>query len=397
MAARVFISHRPHDAAGATALAGELDAMFGDGQIVRLAGDAASAARWRDALGGGPGEPPILLALVTAAAPAAAGAPAADDTGLRAELDAGLAAGLVVLPLLGDGVAGLASEGELPTPFRRLSHLARLPMRQAEWPRDVAGLGETLRGLGVRPLATTLPGTMPLPLHDEGPSTTPMAPEEELLPADEAGADGGRRGLLGMVAVGALLVGGWGLWRWRQRKAADLSGIWHGRIGLSGAPTSREGGQMLFSLTQKGNNVGLSSTVGIENDPQWEAVRDAWKERTGGDLRQVIYRGEGEFIDEGEGATRPASEPAAASDAASAGSAKGDTDPARRIVDPTVGMRRVVINVRIAALGTTSATGEKLDDGLFRGIVDLGDQRIHGRLWLESEQAERVVDLRRGD
>jgi len=154
---------------------------------------------------------------------------------------------------------------------------------------------------------------------------------------------------------------------------------------------------MLFSLTQKGNNVGLSSTVGIENDPQWEVVRDAWKERTGGDLRQVIYRGEGEFIDEDEGATRPASEPAAASDAASAGSAKGDMDPARRIVDPTVGMRRVVINVRIAALGTTSATGEKLDDGLFRGIVDLGDQRIHGRLWLESEQAERVVDLRRGD
>src|SRR5205085_1192851 len=131
-------------------------------------------------------------------------------------------------------------------------------------------------------------------------------------------------------------------------KAADLSGIWHGRIGLSGAPTSREGGQMLFSLTQKGNNVGLSSTVGIENDPQWQAVREAWKERTGGDLRQVIYRGEGEFIDEGESATRPAGTAAvAASDAASAGSAPGDTAPARRIVDPTVGMRRVVINVRI--------------------------------------------------
>jgi hypothetical protein len=200
-----------------------------------------------------------------------------------------------------------------------------------------------------------------------------------------------------MVAVGALLVGGWGLWRWRQRKAADLSGIWHGRIGLSGAPTSGEGGQMLFSLTQKGNSVVLSSTVGIDNDPQWETVRDAWKERTGGELRQVIYRGEGEFIDEGGSATRPARAPVATADAASAGSGTGEPEPARRFVDPTVGMRRVVIYVRIAALGTTSATGEKLDDGLFRGIVDTGDQRIHGRLWLESEQAERVVDLRRGD
>jgi hypothetical protein len=57
-------------------------------------------------------------------------------------------------------------------------------------------------------------------------------------------------------------------------------------------------------------------------------------------------------------------------------------------------MRRVVINVHIAAPGTG---GEKIDEGLFRGVVDLGDQRIHGRLWLESEQAERVVDLRRGD
>jgi len=57
-------------------------------------------------------------------------------------------------------------------------------------------------------------------------------------------------------------------------------------------------------------------------------------------------------------------------------------------------MRRVVIAVRIAAAGVG---GERIDQGTFRGVVDLGDQRIHGRLWLESEQAERVVDLRRGD
>jgi len=54
----------------------------------------------------------------------------------------------------------------------------------------------------------------------------------------------------------------------------------------------------------------------------------------------------------------------------------------------------VVIAVLIVA---PDAGGEKIDQGMFRGVVDLGDQRIHGRLWLESEQAERVVDLRRGD
>ena len=107
-------------------------------------------------------------------------------------------------------------------------------------------------------------------------------------------------------------------------------------------------------------------------------------------MKQVIYRGEGEFIDEGESASKPASAPA---QAASAALAKAEPERARR-VDPTLGMRRVVIAVHIAAPG---ASGEKIDEGLFRGVVDLGDQRIHGRLWLESEQAERVVDLRRGD
>ena len=56
MGARVFISHRPGDAAAlATALAAELDAMFGDDQVVRIEADVASNARWREALAGAPG------------------------------------------------------------------------------------------------------------------------------------------------------------------------------------------------------------------------------------------------------------------------------------------------------------------------------------------------------
>ena len=316
------------------------------------------------------------------------GAPA--DDALRAQLDAALAAGALILPLLGEGVAELAPSADLPAPFERLSRLPRQPLRDAEWPGDIARLGEDLRGLGLRPMVGTQPGTMPLPLPDEGPTTTPM-PLEEDPPAEEAVADGGRRGLLGMATVALLLVGGWGAWRWQQRRAANLSGIWRARIGLRGAPTSREGGLMLVTLAQKDRSVGLSSTVGIETDPQWQGVREAWKERNGSELKQVVYRGEGEFIDEGESASKPASAPGRRP--ASAALAKAEPERARR-VDPTLGMRRVVIAVHIAAPG---AGGEKIDEGLFRGVVDLGDQRIHGRLWLDSEQAERVVDLRRGD
>ena len=392
MGARVFISHRPGDAAAlATALAAELDAMFGEDQVVPIEADAASNARWREALAGTPGDTPILIALVTPEAPP--GADTEDDAALRACLDAGLSAGALILPLLGDGLADRAQGTDLPTPFERLSHLPHRRLRKAEWPGDIARLAVKLRGLGVSPHAATHSGTMPLPLHDDGPSTTPM-PIDEGGPGEEAATDGGRRGILGMLTVGLLLVGGWGAWRWHQRRAANLTGIWRGRIGLRGAPTSGEGGLMLVTLAQKDRSVRLSSTVGIETDPQWEGVRDAWKERNGSELKQVIYRGEGEFIDEGETAAKPASAPAdAASAGGSASAPRADPERARRI-DPTLGMRRVVINVHIAAPG---ASGEKIDEGLFRGAVDLGDQRIHGRLWLESEQAERVVDLRRGD
>jgi hypothetical protein len=392
MSARVFISHRPGEAAAlATALAADLDAMFGEDQVVRIAAHPACEERWREAVAGTLVGTPILIALVTPEAPPGAGTE--DNAALRACLDAGLSAGALILPLLGDGVADRAPGADLPAPFERLSHLPHRRLRNAEWPGDIARIAVRLRGLGVLPHATTHSGTMPLPLHDDGPSTTPM-PIDEGGPGKEAAADGGRRGVLGMVTVGLLLVGGWGAWRWHQRRAANLTGIWRGRIGLRGAPTSGEGGLMLVTLAQKDRNVRLSSTVGIETDPQWEGVREAWKERNGSDLKEVIYRGEGEFIDEGEAAPKPAS---ASTDAASAGGSaavsKADPERARRI-DPTLGMRRVVIKVRIAAPGTS---GEKIDEGLFRGVVDLGDQRIHGRLWLESEQAERVVDLRRGD
>jgi len=54
----------------------------------------------------------------------------------------------------------------------------------------------------------------------------------------------------------------------------------------------------------------------------------------------------------------------------------------------------VRIPVQIAAPGVA---GETIDSGVLRGVLDRGEQSIHGRLWLESEKGDRVVDLRRGD
>jgi len=91
-------------------------------------------------------------------------------------------------------------------------------------------------------------------------------------------------------------------------------------------------------------------------------------------LRRVFYRGEGNVLggdDEDD-------------DAASA---------ATRSTAKLVIARRIVVVVRIFVAGSES---EPIDGGTLNGTVDVDDQRIHGRLWLESEQAERAVDLKRG-
>jgi hypothetical protein len=397
MGARVFVSHRPGDAASGIALARELDADFGDGQVVRIAADAASAERWREALAGRPGDTPVLVALVTAepaagassAAAPSPGAAASDDAALRAQLDAALAAGILILPVLGDGIAGLGPDAALPAPFRRLSHLGRQPLREADWPGDIARLAETLRGLGVRPLASTLPGTMQMALPDEGPITTPM-PADADLALPRSTASGGRRGALAVVGIALLLAGGWGAWRWRHPRLPEVAGVWRTRIGPRGASTSRDGALIIVTLTQKDRSIGLSSTVGIAGDPQWESVREAWKKRTGADLKQLNYRGEGELVDEDELTAQPLVGEAAAGVAPASSAELGR---ARR-TDARNGTRWVRIAVQITVPGVGR---ESIDTGVLRGVLDRGDQSIQGRLWLESEQGERVVDLRRQD
>ena len=390
MSARVFIGHRPGQGAGlATALAEELDAVFGDGQVTRLAAGAPSEDQWREALAGTSGALPILLLLVASdprATPADGAAveaaePGADDA-VRELLDTGLEAGAYRRPVLTGNVAALPLADELPPPFERVSRLPRRPLRAAEWDGDVARIAEDLRELGVRPLAGTQPGTMPVPLPRDGPITTPM-------PLDESGsepattADGGRRGAVGVVAVALLLLGGWGVWRWQQRRAPSLAGTWRAQIGRLGAPTSREGPLMTVKLKQTDRRLFLSSTLDVDNDPAWDAVRAAWKERTGNEFVRVDYLGEGDVSVEAVAEPKPAAAVDAASDGASA-------VQKRTRAEPTIEVHRVVVAIRITPQGYAD---QIIDQGTLRGV--LNDRHIQGRLSLDGEQGERIVDLQR--
>ena len=419
MTARVFISYRSSDGADkATALARDLDAMFGDDQIFLDKEDLAAGSRWRDDIAAALGNAPILLVLVTPhylGGHDAAGQRCIDraDDPARDELEAGIAAKARIIPLLCDGVTEMPPASELPSPFNQLCELQWGRLRAYDWRTDMGRLADDLSELGLTPRPLSMPGTIPVPLHE--PITTPMPLDSPAAaPSERAGvADEGRRSILGIAAVAVLALGGWGLLRWRQRRAAMLTGPWRTRIGARGAPTSREGELMIVTLAQEGDTLRLaSSAVDIERNPEWENYRDFWKQRTGNDLTRIFYRGEGKIIRDEDGfvagTPAPIAPPAPASassgadddtqEAASASAPKGKSKPklkpeSQRLPPLPVALRRVVIDVHIA---TPGSDGETIDEGVFRGIVDTDDQWIHGRLWLRSEQAERVMDLRRG-
>ena len=106
MTARVFISYRTSDGADkATALARDLDALFGQEQIFLDKDDLPAGSRWRDEIARALHDAPILLVLVT---PNYLGA--RDDDGkrcidreddpVRDELAAAIAANAHIIPLM---------------------------------------------------------------------------------------------------------------------------------------------------------------------------------------------------------------------------------------------------------------------------------------------------------
>ena len=121
----------------------------------------------------------------------------------------------------------------------------------------------------------------------------------------------------------------------------------------------------MFTVAQEGVKLRIaSSAVDIERDPDWTNHRDFWKQRTGTPLTRVFYRGEGLI--------------------------RGDEDDVVA-ADAPPGPKRILVSVRV----DPPEGGEAIDTGALRGAIDPDGNRIRGRLWLNSEQAERVVDLRR--
>jgi hypothetical protein len=358
MTARVFISYRTIDGADkATALARDLDALFGQEQIFLDKDDLPAGSRWRDEVTRALNDAPILLVLVT---PMYLGARDGagklcierEDDPVRDELAAAIAAKAHVIPLLCDGVAETPSAAALPAPFDQLSERTWRRLRAYDWREDLARLSEDLRALGVLPRTTPAPlGSAPLPLG---------ALDEVEVAAAKLGI-GRRLALLG----GAILVlgGGAWVWHWQAEKAASLAGPWRASIGKKGASSSRDGEIVNVTIQQNGANLRVaSSAVNIEQDPDWQKYRALWQERSGQPLNSVFYRGEGVLQTDED--TAPGAPP---------------------------GPRRVVLSVQV----DPPKGGAPIVTGDLRGTIDPDGNRIRARLSLKSEQGERVVDLRR--
>ena len=199
------------------------------------------------------------------------------------------------------------------------------------------------------------------------------------------------------LTIGLLVavVAGWSALRWRRRHAADLSGNWRAAIGARGAASARDAEPVAITLVQSGDTLRLaSSAVEVTHDPAWQGDRDLWRQRYGVELRRVFYRGEGKVIGEPEDGSQAVELLAfATQDAASSATRK-----ARAIERPPgwphgATVRRIDIAMHIVADGEEA---DAIDAGRLRAIVDADDERMRGRLWLDREQAERTVDIRRG-
>jgi len=183
-----------------------------------------------------------------------------------------------------------------------------------------------------------------------------------------SGASASRRRAVAAIGAVVLAGGGFVAWRWqegRRRQGPNLAGRWRASVGKRGAATARDGEIVIFMIAQDGTKLRVaSSAVDIERDPDWTNYRDFWKQRTGTPLTRVFYRGEGLI--------------------------RGEEDDVVA-ADAPPGPQRILVSVRV----DPPEGGEPIDTGALRGAIDPDGNRIRGRLWLNSEQTERVVDLRR--
>jgi hypothetical protein len=265
MPAQVFISYRSADGKDkATALARDLGAVFGHDTIFLDKDDLSGGRNWREEVAGALGQRPVLLLLVTPQlvnATDAQGRPRLLDESdpVKRELEQALAAGARVIPVLGDGLGDAPDATTWPTPLNQLAELTWRRLRAYDWAADVQRLAQDLRAHGVAPV---------------------MA-----VDAVDAAATRWRRPLLAAAAL--VLVAALGLGAWLARPDPNsLAGRWQ--------VTWVRGEQTVLVFTQQGSEVAFTSEpVDVSQRADWAAYRTFWRERGGGALRQVVYRGAG--------------------------------------------------------------------------------------------------------
>jgi hypothetical protein len=260
--AHIFISYRTADGVDkATALARDLNAVFGHEHVFLDKEDLPAGAPWRDAVGDTLDAKPVLLLVVT---PQTFGSRIAEPHDpVRREIESALGFGAHVIPLLADGVERLPDPAALPESLRGLGERTWRRLRAYDWAEDVQRLVEDLRQLGLQPRA----------------------------PAR-------RRWLeVGLSFAAGVLLGGGGLalgGRPGPPAPQGLSGAWR----LTAAPPVNDAGSryegLRLHLEHRGESLTLySEPIATASDPVWKAFAEDWKQRFDATLEQIVWRGAG--------------------------------------------------------------------------------------------------------
>jgi TIR domain len=220
----------------------------------------------------------------------------------------------------------------LPPPLDTLAERTWRRLRAYDWHNDFDRLVADLEALGI----------------------------QRLVPREER--QRGARLRSAAIAAGLLLVagagGGW--WWWgphAEQLAGNTSGDWTARVA---APANEVGSRLdrvLLRLTQQGEDVTLvSQPIDITQDPAWRGFAEGWLQRFDQKLERVVWRGKG--------------------------TARKETDQ--------------LLRLDIALSVETEAGGSSIETGNLALESDRSGRRMSGRLWMNGEQAERALELRRG-
>lgn len=335
--ARIFISYRTSDGADkATTLARDLGEVFGDAQVFLDKEDLPAGRLWREAIGDALDDKPVLLLLVT---PDTFGARNAAGHLRIAQADDPIRREVDGALAAGANLIPLLADGVerlpegLPPPLDRLAERTWRRLRAYDWRTDFERLVVDLEAFGV-------PRVEPTP--DRRRSDT-------LRRAAIAGA-------LGLLALG----GGsayWWLGPHAEQLARDASGDWTARVAAPANATGSRLDRVLLELSQQGDAVRLiSRPIDITQDPAWRAFADSWQQRFDRKLERVVWRG--------------------------SGSVRRETGQPLRL--------------DIALAVETEAGGTVIEGGNLSAATEPGGRTMRGTLWMNGEQAERVVQLSRG-